>query len=206
MWKDKGQCLRNRDKTKNMPTGSKPQTTYAVFHGKYVNGGCCFNYGNTGNRIHYTGPGTLTALTFSKMTFWSKGTGDGPWPMVAFETGVFAGNTAKCESGAACPDCTSSGENANPSVPHEIVNTLFKHNGVDHWALKTGNAKTGMLSVNVDLSALPGAALASAKAARETREVRVDSRRAESWRAKRTTPPTTPFKRALFPFTASNCR
>jgi hypothetical protein len=138
-----------------MPTGSKPQTTYAIFHGKYVNDGCCFNYGNTGNRVHYTGPGTLTALTFSKMTFWSKGTGDGPWPMVDFETGVYAGNTAKCKSGAACPDCTSSGENANPSVPHDIVTTLFKHNGTDHWALKTGNAKSGNLSVNVDLSALP---------------------------------------------------
>jgi hypothetical protein len=156
MWKDKGQCLRNRDKTKNMPTGSKPQTTYSVFHGKYVNGGCCFNYGNTGNQVHYTGPGTLSALTFSKMVFWSKGTGQGPWPMVDWETGVYAGNTAKCGSGVPSgTTCTATGENPNPSVPHEIVTALFKHNGIDHWAIKSGNAKSGNLSVNIDLAALP---------------------------------------------------
>jgi hypothetical protein len=156
MWRNKGQCLRNRDKTKNMPTGAKPQTTYAIFHGKRVNGGCCFNYGNTNNAIAYSGPGTLTALNFSTMTFWSKGTGNGPWPMVDFETGVYTGNTGKCGSGIpSTVDCTNTGENANPSVTFDLVTTFFKHNGVDHWALKTGNAKAGALSVNVDLSALP---------------------------------------------------
>ena len=58
MWKSTAQCLRNRDKTKNMPTGSKPQTEYAIFHAQYLNNNCCFNYGNTGNAIHYSGPGT----------------------------------------------------------------------------------------------------------------------------------------------------
>lgn len=156
MWKSTAQCLRNRDKTKNMPTGAKPQTEYAIFHAKYLNNNCCFNYGNTGNAVHYTGPGTLSALNFSKITFWSKGSGNGPWPMVDFETGVYAGNTAKCGSGVpAGVTCTSSGENANPSVTFDIVSTFFKHNGTSHWALKTGNAKAGTLSVNVDLNALP---------------------------------------------------
>jgi hypothetical protein len=156
MWKSPAQCLRNRDKTKNMPTGANPQTEYAIFHAKYLNNNCCFNYGNTNNAIAYSGPGTLTALNFSQITFWSKGTGNGPWPMVDFETGVYAGNTAKCGSGVPTTvDCTSTGENANPSVTFDIVTTLFKHNGVDHWALKTGNAKSGTLSVNVDLAALP---------------------------------------------------
>jgi hypothetical protein len=156
MWKSTAQCLRNRDKTKNMPTGAKPQTEYAVFHAQYLNNNCCFNYGNTGNAVHYSGPGTLSALNFSKITFWSQGTGSGPWPMVDFETGVYAGNTAKCGSGVpSSVTCTSTGQNPNPSVPFDIVTTLFKHNGVNHWALKTGNAKAGALSVNVDLSALP---------------------------------------------------
>jgi hypothetical protein len=35
------------------------------------------------------------------------------------------------------------------------VTTLFKHNGVNHWALKTGKAKAGALSVNGDLASLP---------------------------------------------------
>jgi hypothetical protein len=156
MWKDKSQCLRNRDKTKNMPTGSKPQTTYAIFHAKYLNNNCCFNYGNTGKLIHYTGPGTLSALNFSQITFWSKGTGNGPWVMVDWEQGVYAGNTAKCGSGAApTADCTTTGENPNPSVTFDVVTTLFKHDGVNHWAMKNGNAKSGALAVSIDLPTLP---------------------------------------------------
>jgi len=156
MWKSVSQCLRNRDKTKNMPTGSKPQTEYAIFHAKFLNNNCCFNYGNTNNAIAYSGPGTLTSLNFSQITFWSKGTGNGPWPMVDFETGVYTGNTGKCGSGIpSSVDCTSTGENVNPSVTFDIVTTLFKHDGTAHWALKTGNAKSGALSVNVDLPALP---------------------------------------------------
>jgi hypothetical protein len=156
MWKSTAQCLRNRDKTKNMPTGSKPQTEYAIFHAQYLNNNCCFNYGNTGNAVHYSGPGTLSSLNFSKIAFWSVGTGSGPWPMVDFETGVYAGNTAKCGSGIpSSVTCTSTGQNPNPSVTFPIVTTLFKHNGVNHWALKTGNATAGTLSVNVDLVALP---------------------------------------------------
>ena len=156
MWKNAAQCLRNRDKTKNMPTGSKPQTTYAIFHAKYLNNNCCFNYGNTGKLIHYTGPGTLSALNFSQITFWSKGTGNGPWVMVDWEQGVYAGNTAKCNSGAApTADCTTTGENPNPSVTFDVVTTLFKHDGVAHWALKNGNAKSGALSVSIDLPTLP---------------------------------------------------
>jgi non-reducing end alpha-L-arabinofuranosidase len=156
LWKGTSQCLRNRDKSKNIPTLAKPLTTYAIFHGKYVNSNCCFNYGSTGNRIHYTGPGTLAALTLSKMTFWTKGTGSGPWVMVDWEQGVYTGNTAKCNSGVpAGTTCTATGENANPSIPHDIVTALMKHNGVDHWALKAGNAKTGELSVSADLPALP---------------------------------------------------
>jgi hypothetical protein len=156
MWKSKSQCLRNRDKTKNMPTGAKPQTEYAIFHKQYANNNCCFNYGNTGNAVHYSGPGTLSALNFSSMTFWTQGTGTGPWPMVDFETGVYTGNTAKCGSGVpSTVACTSTGSNPNPTVTFDIATILFKHNGTSHWALKSGNAKAGALSVNIDLASLP---------------------------------------------------
>lgn len=155
VWKSTSQCLRNRDRTNNMPLGAEPQTEYAIFHNPYVNGNCCFNYGSTGNRIHYTGPGTLSAITLSKMTFWSKGIGDGPWPMFDWEQGVYAGNTCKCNSGAGCQECTATGENPNPAVLHDIVTVFGKHNGIDHWQLKSGNAKEGALMVNIDESALP---------------------------------------------------
>jgi hypothetical protein len=154
-WTRTSQCLRNRHKTKNMPTGSKPQTTYGIFHQKYVNPGCCFNYGNTGNQIHYTGPGTLSALNFSKVAYWSRGAGNGPWVIVDWEAGVYAGNIAKCGSGAATSVCTATGVNPNPSILHDIVTAWFKHDGVAHWQLKAGNSKTGLLAVSIDLPTLP---------------------------------------------------
>ena len=156
VWKSVAQCLRNRDKTKNMPKGATPETQYGIFHAKYVNNNCCFNYGNTGNAIHYTGAGTLSALNFSKITFWSKGTGTGPWPMVDWEQGVYAGNTGLCGSGIPTgTTCTTTGQNPNPTVSFNIVTALMKHNGINHWALKSGNAQSGALSVNIDLSSLP---------------------------------------------------
>jgi non-reducing end alpha-L-arabinofuranosidase len=75
--------------------------------------------------------------------------------MVDWETGVYAGNIAKCDSGAACPNCTATGENPNPSVPHGIVTALFKHDGINHWQIKSGNAQEGLLSINIDLPTLP---------------------------------------------------
>ena len=38
---------------------------------------------------------------------------------------------------------------------YDIATIFSKDNGVDHWQLKSGNAKTGPLSVNIDLPALP---------------------------------------------------
>jgi hypothetical protein len=155
-WKSPAQCLRNRDKTKNMPKLAAPETQYAIFHGKYINDNCCFNYGSTGNKIHYTGPGTLSALNFSKTAFWSKGTGTGPWVMVDWEQGVYAGNIAL--SSASVPSTvarSTSGVNPNPTITYDIVTALMKHNGVDHWALKAGDAKTGQLAVSIDLNSLP---------------------------------------------------
>jgi non-reducing end alpha-L-arabinofuranosidase len=156
LWKSTSQCLRNRDKTKNMPKGAQPQSEYAIFHGKYVNGNCCFDYGNTETGIRDDGNGSMGALTFTTMNFWSKGSGNGPWPMMDWENGVYAGNignSAKCAQAAAY--CTATGENPNPTVSYDIATIFSKDNGVDHWQLKSGNAKTGPLSVNIDLSALP---------------------------------------------------
>jgi len=155
-YKSPAQCLRNRDKAKNMPKGATPETQYSVFHGKYANDNCCFNYGNTGDKIHYTGPGTLSSLNFSRAAFWTKGIGTGPWVMVDFEQGVYAGNIAK--SSASVPTSvarSATGENPNPTITYDIVTALMKHDGVSHWALKAANAKSGDLAVSIDLSSLP---------------------------------------------------
>jgi hypothetical protein len=157
-----GACLRNRDKTKNMPVGASPETQYGVFHKQYVNGGCCFNYGNTGNAVHYTGPGTLSSLNFSQENWWSEGKGNGPWVMIDWEAGVYAGNICVCGRSSACgppngADCQNAGSkpNDNPSVPYAIAMALMKHDGTAHWQLKNGNAQSGALAVSIDLPTLP---------------------------------------------------
>jgi non-reducing end alpha-L-arabinofuranosidase len=157
-----GSCVRNRDKTKNMPVGAAAETQYAIFHKQYLNGGCCFNYGNTGKKIHYTGPGTLSALNFSKLNLWSEGKGNGPWVLVDWEAGVYAGNICVCGKSSACgppngADCANVGTkpNDNPSVPYDIVTALMKCDGTAHWELKNGNAKSGPLAVSIDLPTLP---------------------------------------------------
>jgi len=159
---DLGACLRNRDKTKNMPLGASAETQYGVFHKQYVNGGCCFNYGNTGNAVHYTGPGTLSSLNFSKENWWSEGQGSGPWVMVDWEAGVYAGNICVCGRSSACgppngADCSNSGTkpNQNPSVTYNIVTALMKTDGTAHWQLKNGNAQSGAMAVSIDLPTLP---------------------------------------------------
>jgi hypothetical protein len=125
--------------------------------------------------------------------------------MVDFETGVYAGNTGKCGSGIpSTVDCTSTGENANPSVTFDIVTTLFKHNGVDHWALKTGNAKSGRCRSTSTCHRCPRDTRPSnswvawgwVKVVRATPTAPAASPKAPSWRVKRPTPPTTPFRRA----------
>jgi hypothetical protein len=39
------------------------------------------------------------------------------------------------------------GESSNPSVPHDVVTALMKHDGAAHWQLKSGNAEQGPLTV-----------------------------------------------------------
>jgi hypothetical protein len=133
------QWLRNRTKTTKIPTGSAPQTEYSVFHGKYFNSKCCYDYGNMETTIHDDGAGTMSALYFGSSTDWTKGAGSGPWGMADFENGLFAGSVKD-----------PGGTNSNyPSIAYpgnNLVTVLAKTDGTTTWALKAGNAASGPLS------------------------------------------------------------
>jgi non-reducing end alpha-L-arabinofuranosidase len=76
-----------------VPTGNKPQGSYALEDGSRANVGnaCCFNFG-TASTDNAAGPrGGMNALFFGICTYWDRGAGSGPWFMVDIEGGVSAG-------------------------------------------------------------------------------------------------------------------
>ncbi|WP_281416888.1 arabinofuranosidase catalytic domain-containing protein, partial [Actinocrinis puniceicyclus] len=48
-----------------MPLGSAPQGAYMVTSGTHVNGGCCFDYGNSETDRRADGAGAMDAINFS---------------------------------------------------------------------------------------------------------------------------------------------
>jgi hypothetical protein len=133
------QWLRNRTSTAKIPTGSASQTEYFVVHGKYFNGLCCYDYGNMETTVHDDGAGTMSALYFGSSTQWTTGAGAGPWGMTDYENGLFSG--AVKDPGGTNPNY--------PTIAYpgsDLVTVLSKTNGTTSWALKAGNASTGVLN------------------------------------------------------------
>src|SRR4029453_14190385 len=48
-----------------IPTGSAPEGMYMVTSGTHVNGGCCFDYGNSETTRTADGPGAMDSINFS---------------------------------------------------------------------------------------------------------------------------------------------
>ncbi len=144
------QWLRNRLQTKKIPTGSKPQTEYMVVHAAFAGAiagtnGCCYDYGNMETQITDDGPGTMSALYFGSATDWTRGAGSGPWGMMDFENGLFAGGAGikNLNQGSASVNAQ------NPSIKYSgnnIAVIFGKTDGTANFTLKYGNAATGALS------------------------------------------------------------
>jgi hypothetical protein len=144
------QWLRNRLQTKKIPTGSKPQTEYMVVHAAFAGAipntnGCCYDYGNMETQITDDGPGTMSALYFGSATDWTRGAGSGPWGMLDFENGLFAGGAGikNLNQGSASVNAQ------NPSIKYagnNIAVIFGKTDGTANFTLKYGNAATGTLS------------------------------------------------------------
>jgi len=76
-----------------IPTGNKPQGSYALEDGSRANVGdaCCFNFGTASLNNAAGGRGQMNALFFGVCTWWDQGKGNGPWFMNDVEDGVYAG-------------------------------------------------------------------------------------------------------------------
>jgi len=119
-------------------TGDDAETEYMVVAGDVYNGGCCFDYGNVERDSQDQGEGAVEAVYFGSTTIWGKGAGAGPWVMADLENGLWAGNVTPYA--------------LNESLDFKYVTAMVKGDaaGLNHWALKTGDAQLGALRTFFD--------------------------------------------------------
>ena len=115
-----------------IPKGSSSQGTYMVTSGKHVNGGCCFDYGNSETDRRPDMVGAMDAINFGTECWFGGCSGTGPWVQADLEWGLFSGG--------------SSSWNPNQrAFLNRYVTALIKNNGTTQMAIKGGNAQSGRL-------------------------------------------------------------
>ena len=105
---------------------------YMVASGKHVNGGCCFDYGNTEQPLaNDILNGYMDAVYLGLRCEHAPCTGTGPWIAADLENGLFQGNGSNT---------------GNQPVPYDLVTAMLKTNGQTTFTLKTGNGQSGGLT------------------------------------------------------------
>jgi hypothetical protein len=120
------------DATSGIATGDEAETEYMVTSGTFVNGGCCFDYGNAETNNSDDGSATMEAVYFGTCASWGKGSDGGPWVMADLENGLWAGS-AKTNA-------------ANSPLTSAYVTAMVIGNSGGTFALKGGNAASGTLT------------------------------------------------------------
>ncbi len=120
-------------------TNGQPESMYMVTSGTYVNGGCCFDFGNAERTVSDTGNGHMDAVYIGTRCHLPPCTGSGPWVAADLENGLYQG----------------SGNNpADLGDNSDFVTALVKNDGQTSFAVKGGNSQSGALSTWWD-GALP---------------------------------------------------
>jgi hypothetical protein len=126
-----------------VPTGSAPEGMYMVTSGTHVNGGCCFDYGNSETTRTADGPGAMDAINFSTQCWFGGCSGTGPWVQGDLEFGLYSGGS----------------QTWNPNqraFTSPYVTAMLKNNGTTRFALKGANAQSGNLTTLWDGQLPPG--------------------------------------------------
>ncbi|MEW2514277.1 lectin [Streptomyces sp. NPDC046870] len=116
-----------------VPTGSAPEGAYMVTSGTHVNGGCCFDYGNSETTRSADAAGAMDAINFSTQCWFGGCSGSGPWVQADLEWGLYSGGS----------------QSWNPSqraFTGKFVTAMLKNNGTSRFALKGANAQSGSLT------------------------------------------------------------
>ncbi|NUP50100.1 MAG: alpha-L-arabinofuranosidase [Catenulispora sp.] len=126
-----------------MPTGSAPQGAYMVTSGTHVNGGCCFDYGNSETDRKADGAGAMDAIYFGTSCWFGGCSGSGPWVQADLEYGLYSGGS-------------QSWNQNQRAFTSRYVTAMLKNNGTSRFALKGGDAQSGALSTLWDGALPPG--------------------------------------------------
>jgi hypothetical protein len=124
-----------------VPTGSAPEGLYMVTSGTHVNGGCCFDYGNSETDRRADGAGAMDSIYFGTSCWFGGCSGSGPWVQADLEYGLFPGGS-------------SSWNPKQEAFTSKYVTAMLKNNGTSRFALKGGNAQSGSMTTLWD-GALP---------------------------------------------------
>jgi len=126
-----------------VPTGTAPEGMYMVTSGTHVNGGCCFDYGNSETTRKADAAGAMDAINFGTECWFGGCSGTGPWVQADLEWGLYPGGS----------------QSWNPNqraFPNKFVTATLKNNGTTRFAMKGGNAQSGNLATLWDGSLPPG--------------------------------------------------
>ncbi|GAA3437564.1 arabinofuranosidase catalytic domain-containing protein [Kutzneria kofuensis] len=126
-----------------IPTGTAPEGMYMVTSGTHVNGGCCFDYGNSETTRKADAAGAMDAINFSTSCWFGGCSGTGPWVQADLEWGLYPGGSQQW----------------NPNqraFTNKYVTAMLKNNGTSRFALKGSNAQAGSLTTLWDGSLPPG--------------------------------------------------
>ena len=138
-----GNAYWHNGSSSGMPLGSQPQGAYMVTSGTHVNGGCCFDYGNSETDRRADGAGAMNAINFSTSCWFGGCTGSGPWVQADLEYGLYSGG--------------SQSWNANQrAFASPYVTAMLKNNGTTRMALKGASAQSGGLTTLWNGSLPPG--------------------------------------------------
>jgi hypothetical protein len=125
------------DTTTGVAVHGEPEGMYMVTSSQFVNGQCCFDFGNAETSNDDTGNGHMDAVSYStRCARFSPCYGTGPWVQADLENGLFQSSQGFSENPL----------NTGLSVP--FVTALLKNNGQNYFALKVGNAQSGALTTN----------------------------------------------------------
>ncbi|MFF1544351.1 arabinofuranosidase catalytic domain-containing protein [Streptomyces sp. NPDC058291] len=125
-----------------VPTGAAPEGEYMVTSGTHVNGGCCFDYGNSETSRKADAAGAMDAINFGTQCWFGGCAGGGPWVQADLEWGLYSGGSQSWNSG-------------QRALRSKFVTAMLKNNGTSRFALKGGDAQSGGLTTLWD-GGLPG--------------------------------------------------
>ncbi len=122
----------------NMPVGQAPQSIYQLSDGTHVGTACCWDFGNVStDPTQYT---MATALFFGT-GFWGRGAGTGPWYLVDFEGGLWAGGSKPGDPGWGMLAEIGPANLLNPSLKVPFAFGVFK-TSANMYAIRVADAQT----------------------------------------------------------------